>query len=80
VMSKKIRPTPQPRGRRRAEMGAIGRDLQATYADIVAEGVPERFADPAPVGRTERRRFDSRALDREGRRRPMSAYTVSFGG
>jgi hypothetical protein len=26
-------------------MRAIDRDLQATYADIVAEGVPEQFAE-----------------------------------
>jgi hypothetical protein len=26
-------------------MAAIGRELRATYADIVAEGVPERFAE-----------------------------------
>ena len=27
-----------------AEMRAIGRKLRAMYADIIAEGVPERFA------------------------------------
>lgn len=26
-------------------MAAIGQELRATYADIVAEGVPERFAE-----------------------------------
>jgi hypothetical protein len=27
-----------------AVLRAIGRELRATYADIIAEGVPERFA------------------------------------
>jgi Anti-sigma factor NepR len=26
-------------------IAAIGRELRATYADIIAEGVPERFAE-----------------------------------
>jgi hypothetical protein len=51
------------------------------HADILAEGVPQRFA--AILRRldgTGRRGLDIRALDREGRQRPISAYTLSFGG
>ena len=29
----------------RAVMAAIGRELRAMYADIIAEGVPEQFAE-----------------------------------
>lgn len=29
----------------RAVMAAIGRELRAMYADIIAEGVPEEFAE-----------------------------------
>ena len=29
----------------RAVVAAIGRELRVTYANIVAEGVPERFAE-----------------------------------
>jgi len=31
-------------------MVAIGRELRAMYADIVAQGVPEQFADLARTG------------------------------
>jgi hypothetical protein len=30
---------------RRDVMAAIGRELRVTYADIVAEGLPQRFAN-----------------------------------
>jgi hypothetical protein len=34
----------------RAAMAAIGRELRAIHADIVAQGVPEQFADLAQAG------------------------------
>jgi hypothetical protein len=70
----KLAPTLGP-----AVMRAIGRKLRAMYANIIAQGVPERFIailrrldEPSGGG--------SAFADRGGRRRPMSAFTVSFGG
>ena len=74
-MNRRIRPTPRPKVGP-AVMQAIDRDLQATYADIVAEGVPEQFAEllrqldePAPPERT-RQIGDEQATtdDHQGRR------------
>jgi Anti-sigma factor NepR len=49
-----------------AVMRAIGRELRAMYNDIIAEGVPERFAEilrrtsrPTKTRKTSRRRLPS---------------------
>jgi Anti-sigma factor NepR len=44
VMKRRIRPTPRPEVGP-AVMRATEQELRAMYADIVAEGVPERFAE-----------------------------------
>jgi hypothetical protein len=49
----------------RAVMAAIGRELGAMYADIIAEGVPEQFAEIL-------RRMDESSGDKAERGEPAS--------
>jgi hypothetical protein len=43
-------------------MRAIGRELRVMYGDIIAEGVPEQFANPAEAGRAGPRGEDPMTL------------------